>query len=371
MKKTIISLLCFTGIFSHTITIKAQSCTATIQYAITPINKVTFTAVGNFYPTTTFSWYYGDGTCNLSVGPINVKHYVSPQSYNVVLVVSDTIYGCSDTVRDTILLPNYNSPCPTAFNFTSVDTFLTLYTINRGVPPYSYLWQLPDGSTSTLPDPTYTISSTGSYPGNVMVIDSTGCSDTVSYVLTNGNFAGNDCRAYFYVEPDSTTGVYTAVDCSLGFGVNYEWDFGDGDTSTLQYPSHVYTVPGYYTICLNISSATCHSRFCNANFYAFKNNNGTMSQISVISKAAATGLMAIPYDTGFSIYPNPASSSLNVNVSGDDKIISSTIYDARGQKILELGSSNFLSVRQFTIGLYLIEVKTNKSIYRSAFIRQE
>jgi gliding motility-associated-like protein len=37
--------------------------------------------------------------------------------------------------------------------------------------------------------------------------------------------------------------------------VAWDWDFGDGNTSTSQNPSHCYTTPGVYTVILTVKSA--------------------------------------------------------------------------------------------------------------------
>lgn len=50
---------------------------------------------------------------------------------------------------------------------------------------------------------------------------------------------------------------------SLGFITGYNWDFGDGTTSTLTNPTHTYLTPGTYTVCLTAASATnCDSSIC-------------------------------------------------------------------------------------------------------------
>jgi PKD repeat protein len=50
---------------------------------------------------------------------------------------------------------------------------------------------------------------------------------------------------------------------NLGFITGYQWDFGDGTTSTANNPTHAFTAPGTYTVCLTALSATgCDSSFC-------------------------------------------------------------------------------------------------------------
>jgi large repetitive protein len=50
---------------------------------------------------------------------------------------------------------------------------------------------------------------------------------------------------------------------NLGFITGYQWDFGDGTTSTQTSPTHMFLAPGTYQICLTASSATnCDSTIC-------------------------------------------------------------------------------------------------------------
>ena len=73
------------------------------------------------------------------------------------------------------------------------------------------------------------------------------------------------CQAAFAAYPDSNALYsYRFIDQSLGNITSWNWNFGDGQSSILQNPSHVYSQPGMYTVCLNIQSAdsTCVSYSC-------------------------------------------------------------------------------------------------------------
>ena len=337
------------------------------------VNMYTFTAIDTASASATFSWSFGDGSGGQGQVVNHTYNGGNNTSWVVTLTVSDAVHGCSYVTYDTIVPGGYTSPCAAYFNPTNIDTFFTLAVTVTGVPPFTYSWDLPDGTFSTLPDPTYVVSSTGTYSGFVVVTDSTGCIDTVDYVISGANTGGNvPCQAYFYVIPDSNVGQYTVVDYSSGGSLSYLWSFGDGDTSSVQYPTHNYAVPGYYTICLTVTSANgCMSSFCDSSFYAAKNSGGPMSGVNVISRSTALGIQPVKNDEGISIYPNPATSALAVSVSSNDKIINSMIYNTAGQKVAEFGSSNLLSIGTLTPGLYLIEVKTNNGSYRSTFVKQD
>ncbi|MCC6371799.1 MAG: PKD domain-containing protein [Bacteroidia bacterium] len=53
--------------------------------------------------------------------------------------------------------------------------------------------------------------------------------------------------------------------CTFNKGAkSYEWNFGDGTTSTIAHPKHVYTKSGIYNVCLTISDYYgCKSTICN------------------------------------------------------------------------------------------------------------
>lgn len=46
---------------------------------------------------------------------------------------------------------------------------------------------------------------------------------------------------------------------SLGTVISYAWDFGDGQTSVLQNPTHTYATQGTYNVCLTIGTSTACS----------------------------------------------------------------------------------------------------------------
>jgi len=93
--------------------------------------------------------------------------------------------------------------------------------------------------------------------------------DTLRFVLTTGNsacgaakdtvviFRGGQPNAMFFANKTCLGGVTNFADSSSGATINsWYWNFGNGDTSTFQNPSHTYTVSGTYFVSLHISSGT-------------------------------------------------------------------------------------------------------------------
>jgi PKD repeat protein len=77
-------------------------------------------------------------------------------------------------------------------------------------------------------------------------------------------------KSYVILPPTSTLGAnfsaaplmavagstITFTDLSTGSITGWSWNFGDGSTSTLQNPTHIYTMPGTYTVSLTVSDGT-------------------------------------------------------------------------------------------------------------------
>jgi hypothetical protein len=104
----------------------------------------------------------------------------------------------------------------------------------------------------------FTISYRDSYYRNNLIINNIG------EVLKPGNY-------YFYNGVDTgsnniTQGTvinFTAY-APPGTNYSYQWDFGDGGISTLPNPSHQYTEPADYQVCLTVNSAGYPSKtICN------------------------------------------------------------------------------------------------------------
>src|SRR5437870_5628422 len=77
----------------------------------------------------------------------------------------------------------------------------------------------------------------------ITVNDSAGtCSNIFCDSVIIGNPVFGGCNAQFTLVEDSTNiynyWAYNNASSGTGATLSYSWDFGDGTTSTLQYPSH-------------------------------------------------------------------------------------------------------------------------------------
>ncbi|MBK6837125.1 MAG: PKD domain-containing protein [Bacteroidetes bacterium] len=114
----------------------------------------------------------------------------------------------------------------------------------------SYYWDLGNGNTSTLPNPTNLYSTPGTYTISLIAYDGAGNSDTAVY--TNYITVIGKPTAHFSTPSVAScldNNSYTFSNTSTGAST-YLWDFGDGTTSTQANPTHVYNQSGSFTVTL-------------------------------------------------------------------------------------------------------------------------
>jgi hypothetical protein len=206
-----------------------------------------------------------------------------------------------------------------------------------------------------------------SHPGNYYTqTDSATCSGSSSpYVL--------NCSAQFFISSaDSAlgfpadSGYYFGVNASLGANLTYLWDFGDGDTSNLPYPSHTYAQPGHYNVCLSVSNAFCSDMHCDSSFYVFKTEGGLITHLVI---QAPTGIEQIESAQGIKIYPNPATNELNIYSNGLP-VEQVRLFSIDGRLIAEVkkGTSK-IDISNFAKGAYIAEVKLQNSTKKIRWIK--
>jgi PKD repeat protein len=262
-------------------------------------------------------WDFGDGNTSTSQNPQHF--YAAPGAYRVCLTIG-TSNSCNSTWCDSIGTGGGGgSNCMAGFSissqgcsFTFLDSSSTTNTIA------TYAWDFGDGSTGTGANPTHVYGSSGSYVVCLTITDSLGCTDTQCRTVTCGS--SSPCNSSYFWYPDSS-GQYTIiiVNTASGSNLNYLWTFGDGSSSTLANPSHVYAGPGTYVVCLTVTdnnpTFTCTSTFCDSLTVLIRTANVPFS-INVINGITAVnpGLNA---DLEMQVAPNPARDQVQVQFTSE------------------------------------------------------
>jgi len=123
---------------------------------------------------------------------------------------------------------------------------------STGTEPLSYEWDFDDGATSTEKNPTHAYTAEGDYTVTLTVSSPWG-SDQASTVIHVGRAP---VAAFSYSPKSPWVGQKVSfTNKSTGTEpLSYEWDFGDGDTSTETNPRHVYVKPGTYEVRLTATN---------------------------------------------------------------------------------------------------------------------
>ncbi|MGZ3864178.1 MAG: PKD domain-containing protein [Bacteroidia bacterium] len=258
--------------------------------SITPGGTTTFCQGGSLTLTAnngaSYSWTGGSTSQSINV--------TASGTYTVTV---DDIYGCavpSPTAAITVTV-NPNPPTPT---ITAVGTTSNLCigdtVIFKSSPGTSYLW-----STGATTD-SIIATSAGTY--SVTVYNSFGCGSTSSA----SNLTVNDPLVDFTA--DSLLVFIPSAVVNFTASVNgyppytYQWNFGDGSTSSLPAPTHVYNTIGYDTVSLTLTdSLGCAKKLTKLSYIEVEQlfpstamNTGTSLDLTGVSFIdAVTGIITL------------------------------------------------------------------------------
>jgi len=131
-----------------------------------------------------YLWEFGDGSVSSLPNPSHI--YNAPGFYDVSLTVYNSSY-CYDKLTFYSLVEVF--PSPTAQFITnpivasSFDPSIYFLDYSAGYP-ISWLWSLGDGDSAFVPNFQHYYADTGKYIVSLLVTNSYGCSDSISYVVT-------------------------------------------------------------------------------------------------------------------------------------------------------------------------------------------
>jgi PKD repeat protein len=149
------------------------------------------------------------------------------------------------------LAPDANFDALYAYN--TVPTTVTFRDHSTGTTPLSYAWEFGDGATSSEQNPRHTYTRKGPYTVKLTVTNYYGSSTETK---TNYIWIGMAPNADFTGVPTTGNAPLTVAftDRSTGYPVAWNWNFGDGQSSSGQNPQHTYWAGGDYTVSLTASN---------------------------------------------------------------------------------------------------------------------
>jgi gliding motility-associated-like protein len=201
-------------------------------------------------PLVVWNWDFGDG--NNSTQQFSAHSYLNPGTYTVSFQITD-IYGCTGSTDTTVTawgLPDVNFIANDSFGCAPTPITFTDLSSNS----LSWVWDFGDGNTSNLQQPVHTYNQDGMYTVSLQVTDQNGCIGELTkpqYINLDhpeANFTVSDkvtCPGVDVVFMDLSESDTTIVD--------WQWDFGDGNTATGNPAIHAYANPGIYDVTLTVT----------------------------------------------------------------------------------------------------------------------
>ncbi len=248
--------------------------TAYVQITIVPPPTVTLSAMPDtvcaggtiaFDETTSgganyFEWDFGTGAGFQWTGAGDQSHTYGTAGTFVVSYaasIQGATAGCADTASVTVVV----LPSPTA-DFTvdqdgACDSLTVTFT-NTSVNAVGQTWDLGDGTVTTAFEPLpHFYGAPGTYTVTLTVTNADGCQDQHTHDIhvyappTVQIGAQNVCEGVAAQFTDQTvTDPGNPV-------TQWNWDFGDGGTSSLEDPTHLFAGNGGYTVTLTVTTPYC------------------------------------------------------------------------------------------------------------------
>ncbi|MEO6037237.1 MAG: PKD domain-containing protein, partial [Saprospiraceae bacterium] len=274
---------------------------------------------------TSYFWNFGDGSTSMDENPTHT--YTGDDMYIVTLTATNNCGSTTYTFGTDI------SSLPSAAFTTSGTMGCEPFTVqftnqsSNNAATFAWMFQGGDPATSSAANPTVTWNQPGTYGVQLIVSNASG-SDTAA---TNITVLALPSAAFTM----QATGLSVACTNTSANGASYEWKFGDGTSSTDPNPTHVYNMPGTYTVELTVSNA------CGA---------ATLQQTITVT---TTGTEEASWLSRFRVYPNPNPGLFTVEMQGEaQREVEFTLFNAVGQlvrrEVADFGTGNLQQVLDCT-----------------------
>ncbi|NSW46341.1 MAG: PKD domain-containing protein [Bacteroidales bacterium] len=206
---------------------------------------------------TNWLWTFDGSQTDLNQNP--TFSFNTTGTHTVQLTVTSSL-GCDYSTQQQI----YVNPLPNVNFSSSINCYLdevqfTDESSVQGGQINNWHWNFGDTTvTSNLQNPTHLYQSFGTYNVVLTATSDSGCTASITkpvevYPKPIAGFTYNDNCSNFTVTFTDTSSANPLFTIN-----NWLWNFGDGNTSINQNPSHIYNTPGQYNVQLIVGvSANC------------------------------------------------------------------------------------------------------------------
>lgn len=317
---------------------------------------------------TSYVWSNGSTTASTIVCPSSTTPYT---------VTGTAIGGCTaQAVAVVSVFPRPYADFIATPNPAGVGNPIVTFTDQSSADVISWSWDFGDGVTSALMNPVYTYPSiTATYTVTLDVQNGGFCSNSVSHEIVVCPFSAHYTTTYDTLQ---NTFTLTVDSTSTANSNTYLWNFGDGNTSTLAAPTHIYPVDSVYYVCLKITTAsndTC--LYCSyiGNDYLgniYRTNGFT---INVKNPNILTDIASLPSsESNYILSPNPTNGETAILFNHSVNNINIKGFNIAGQKILEktnLSGNHFsIDISDQTAGIYFVEILIDGNVLRQKLVKE-
>jgi len=198
-----------------------------------------------------YLWNFGNsGSVSDTTAATNPKYnYKLAGEYNVKLVVTNTL-GCTDTLAKKVTI--FASPAADFHWSADCEAKPVYFTDNsEGASSAITNWNWKFSSEAQVLDATskkscsVSFAHAGTYDANLKVTDRNGCATLVSKQIT---IKPSPVAAFNVVDNYESKQGQIMINNGTINGTDYEWDFGNGKTSSADAPTVTFDREGHYTI---------------------------------------------------------------------------------------------------------------------------
>lgn len=234
---------------------------------------------------TSWKWSFGDGDSSIVQNPSHT--YAHSGHYMVCLTITGKnaagkvcfdrecrpidIRGCGSSID--------SAKCRLHAKFDAKKDSCTVTFVDRsaaspGTTITSWKWSFGDGDSSTVQNPSHTYTHSGHYMACLTITGTNAagkvCFDRACHPIeVKGCGSSNDstrCRLHAKFDSKADSCTIAFVDHSSTISgttiTSWKWKFGDGDSSSVQNPTHVYAHSGNYFVCLTITGTNAAGKTC-------------------------------------------------------------------------------------------------------------
>lgn len=187
---------------------------------------------------------------------VPVTSFPNTGSYGFSLTVHDS-FGSVSTINKTVTVVSGSATPEFTYANTCFSNIDSVSFIDQSLGATGWTWNFGDGNSSSIQNPKHIYSSAGVYTVSLTINSVSGCQFVKSKSVTINpaptiNFVSTlECAGAATQFTDSSTITAGAI-------ATWNWQFGDGDSSLTNNPSHVYSTGGTYNATLTaISDSGC------------------------------------------------------------------------------------------------------------------